>query len=314
MKHIFVINPVAGKKNVTEKITNELEELKKIDDYKDLNYEIYNTKCVGDATNFVRETCEHNESGEDLRFYACGGDGTINEVVNGLYGQSNASFSCVPCGSGNDFVKVFKDVDFKNIRSLIDGSEKTIDLMKANGQICINIANIGFDAAVAYNMVKFKRWPLVTGKGAYNLGLIKSLFSERRHYADIYIDEEKIDLTGFLLACACNGICCGGSYYCSPKSVIDDGFIDCIAIKHMSLFKFIGLVKYYQNGTYQENPKVMKYIKIYKAKKLKIVSFKKDIIYCLDGECYKAKEVDIEIIPQAVKIVIPKQVNCPIEQ
>lgn len=314
MRHIFVINPVAGKKNVTEKITSELVKLKEIEEYKDLNYEIYNTKCVGDAVRFVRETCENNLSGEELRFYACGGDGTINEVVNGLYGYDLASFSCIPCGSGNDFVKAFKDVDFKNIKNLIDGSKKTIDLIKANDQICINIANIGFDAAVAYNMVKFKRWPLVTGKGAYNLGLVKSLFSDRKHYADIYIDDEKIELTGFLLACACNGICCGGSYYCSPKSLVDDGFIDCIAIRHLSLFKFLGLVKYYQNGTYQENPEVMKYIKVYKSKKLRIVSLKKDIIYCLDGECYKAKEINIEVLPQAVKLVLPKQDSDTCEQ
>lgn len=305
MRHIFIINPVAGKKDDTESITKQLEELVKTEEYKDFNYEIYITKGPTDATNYVREVCTKDTTGEEYRFYACGGDGTINEVANGVYGFNNASFTAIPCGSGNDFVKAFKGSDFTDLKKVINGTVKTIDLIKCNGKICINITNIGFDAAVAYNMVKFKRWPLVNAKGAYTLGLVKSLFSQMKHYADIYVDDEKIDLKGFLLACACNGICCGGSYYCSPKSIVDDGIMDVIAIKHMSLFRFLKLVKYYQNGTYQEMEEIMKYVNIYKAKKLKIVAIKKDIIYGLDGESFKDHEINVEILPAAIKFVAP---------
>ena len=305
MKHIFVINPTAGKKDSSLKIKEKIDSLIKEDKFKDLQYEIYETKCKGDATNFVRDYC-NREKNELLRFYACGGDGTINEVVNGIYGFDNASFSCYPCGSGNDFVKAFKSLVFTNIQALIDGSEQRIDLIRVNGNYCVNITNVGFDASVAYNMTKFKKWPLVSGKGAYTLGLIKSLFSEMKHWADIYIDGEKIEEKGFLLGCACNGICCGGSYYCNPNGKADDGIMDALVVKHMSVFKFLKMVKKYQNGTYLEDEKIMQYINIYKPQTIKFVALKNDIKYGLDGETYKAKEINIEFVKSCVNFVIPK--------
>lgn len=305
MKHIFVINPVAGKKNVTEKITNELKDLIQREEYKDLEYEIYNTTEVGDGARFTRERCEQNNGQEHLRFYACGGDGTINGVVNGLMNQENVSFSCYPCGSGNDFVKAFPNSDFTNIENLINGEEKQIDYITVNGKACINMVNNGFDAAVAYHMCRFKHWPLVSGKMAYKLGLVKALFKDMKHYADIYAENEKIDLEGFLLSCACNGEWCGGSFHCSPRSVVDDGFMDVVAIQHMSVFKFLKLVKYYQTGTYLENEEVMKNVRVYKIKHLKIVSKKGEIIYGLDGESYKSDNINIDLVEKGVTIAIP---------
>lgn len=310
MKHIFIVNPVAGKKkDKSEKIREELEELVKQEEFSDLNYEVYETKGVGDATEYVRSCLLENTNNEFYRFYACGGDGTINEVANGIVGFSNCSFACYPCGSGNDFIKNFSENDFSNLKSIILGSEKDIDLIKVNGRYCININNIGFDAAVAYNMVKFKRWPLVTGKGAYNLGLIKSIFRETKHYANIYVDDEMLDINGFLLVCACNGICCGGSYYCSPKSIVDDGIMDVIVIPHMSILKFVKFEKKYKNGTYQEDEKIMSMLRVINAHKLKVVATKKDIIYGLDGESFKSKEINVEICNKIVKFVVPKPIE-----
>ena len=100
MKHIFLINPAAGKKGNAESIIRP-----QIEDYcgkEGLDYEIYVTKCQGDAQNYCRE---HAKSGEALRFYACGGDGTLYAVVNGAYGYPNCEVAVIPLGSGNDFVR-----------------------------------------------------------------------------------------------------------------------------------------------------------------------------------------------------------------
>ena len=100
MKHIFIVNPKSGKKDSTEYISAFLQE-----NHKDLNFEIYNTKGIKDATQYVKNICENTQ--EEITFYACGGDGTLNEVVNGAYGYENKYITVYPCGSGNDFVKVF---------------------------------------------------------------------------------------------------------------------------------------------------------------------------------------------------------------
>ena len=120
MKHIFIINPKSGKKDSTQYIKNYLQE-----NFCDLNYEIYNTKHVGDAIDFVKTKCENKT--EPITFYACGGDGTLNEVANGVMGYDDVYFTVYPCGSGNDFVKVFgKENHFKDLSKLITSCIWTI--------------------------------------------------------------------------------------------------------------------------------------------------------------------------------------------
>ena len=115
MKHIFVINPAAGKTNVTEALLPRLHALFV---GREEELETYLTTGVGDATRFVKERCAAS-NGEHLRFYSCGGDGTMNEVLQGLAGCANAAMGVVPCGSGNDFVRSFPDCDFSNLEAQI---------------------------------------------------------------------------------------------------------------------------------------------------------------------------------------------------
>lgn len=300
-KHIFIVNPVAGKKDNTAYIKETLDSIPSFE------YELYSTKEVGDATKYVHNMCKENPD-LDLRFYACGGDGTINEVVSGLIGYPNVSFTCFPCGSGNDFIKATADKDFTDIKNLIDADERKIDLIKVNGHNSINIVNIGFDAAVSYNMAKFKKWPGVSGKGAYNLALVYSLFNDMRHKCKIYVDDKLVYEGGFLLTAACNGICCGGGYYFMPKAKIDSGYIDQMFVKKIGLFKFLRYVKQFKAGTYEKYPKLMKYINLYQGRKIKVISTNgKYLKYGYDGENGIAKEIEIEIIPSALRFFVPKE-------
>ena len=117
MKHIFILNPVAGK---AKKLHLFEEKLREIATSKGVSYEIYHTSDVGDASRFVREraTAERDEA---FRFYACGGDGTVNEVVSGAVGCENAEVAIVPIGSGNDFVRVHgKNEEFLDVAAQID--------------------------------------------------------------------------------------------------------------------------------------------------------------------------------------------------
>lgn len=125
MKHIFVVNPTAGEGSLQKTLEEQLQKFAGTKEY-----EIYATKGPGDATLFVRNyVSAHPE--ESLRFYACGGDGSINEVATGLVGAKNASMSVYACGSGNDYIKYYgTKEDFLDLPSLLDGVETPIDLMK----------------------------------------------------------------------------------------------------------------------------------------------------------------------------------------
>ena len=98
MRHFFIVNPKSGPQDASPALRQLIKEAGA-----DNSAEIHVTKCPGDATRFTAEKCR--ESSEEMRFYACGGDGTLNEVVNGAAGFSHAAVGCWPCGSGNDFVK-----------------------------------------------------------------------------------------------------------------------------------------------------------------------------------------------------------------
>jgi diacylglycerol kinase (ATP) len=120
MKHIFVINPKAGRVDRTDEIA------KKLHDYDGkIAYEIYVTKSLGDAQLYVRNYLKEHDPKEVYRFYACGGDGTLYDVVNGAYGFPNAEVACVASGSGNDFVKNFHNLDkFRDLDKEIAGTAK----------------------------------------------------------------------------------------------------------------------------------------------------------------------------------------------
>ena len=300
MKHIFIVNPKSGKKDSTEFIKKYLQE-----NHNELNYVIYNTKSKGDAIEYVKNECKNKT--EEITFYACGGDGTVNEVINGAYGFDGVFVTVYPCGSGNDFVKVFGEENyFLDLSKLINGKPRKVDLMDVNGRLSINMVNLGFDGATAYNMVKFKRLPLVSGKGAYNIALVYSLLFKMKHKCKIYMDNEEVFNGKMLLTAVGNGFCCGGGYYCLPEATVEDGLMDAVAIKTISRLRFITLVKKYKNGTYLHDPKYQNIITFRKCKEVKLVS-EKPIAYSIDGECDIANEINITIIPGAINFIVPTE-------
>lgn len=117
MKHVFIINPNAGKHDSRQRIYDMADTLRSAHG---LDVQCILTKKQGHATELARQLCE---SGEELRFYACGGDGTANEVANGIVGYDNAAMTVIPVGTGNDFLKNFgEDLDkFRDAENLWDG-------------------------------------------------------------------------------------------------------------------------------------------------------------------------------------------------
>jgi diacylglycerol kinase family enzyme len=193
-RHLFILNPAAGTRDRTAKMAEIVEKLKL-----DAPYDIYVTDAKGAAETYTEGYLrEHGES--FVRIYACGGDGTLCEVANGMYrsGSKNCAVAVVPIGSGNDFVKSL-DIPperFRDLKTLVRGEIKEVDLLLASdsdGQtrVSLNIISAGFDAAVANGQERFKRLPLVSGKTAYNLSLVKCVFTDTKNYFSLKVDGEK---------------------------------------------------------------------------------------------------------------------------
>ncbi|MEG0296483.1 MAG: YegS/Rv2252/BmrU family lipid kinase [Clostridium sp.] len=305
-KHYFIVNPLAGKKDRTSEIQDKVESFFKI--YKEKQYEIYVTKSKCDATRFVKEECYKNPN-HSLYFYSCGGDGTLNEVVNGAANYDNAIVSVIPYGSGNDFVRNFKDdVDFFDMDSILNGEVIDVDLIKVLDRYSVNICNVGFDAKVAHNMNMFKKLPLVSGEFSYNLSVLYCLLNTLSSKFKITLDDDKVFEDDFLLSAIANGKCYGGGYKGVPLAEISDGYIDICAIRTVSRFKLLSLLNLYKEGKHVGNEEVKKYVIYEKCKKVKIES-EKYFTICIDGETYIDKSVEFNICEKKIKFLLPSNVN-----
>ncbi len=300
MKHIFIINPAAGKDNSFDNIKKILE-IKKVE----VDYELYETQAPGDATAYIRKYCTEHQ--EPVRFYACGGDGTLNEVVNGVVGFPHASMSCYPCGSGNDFVKYYggKKV-FWNLEELLDAPEEYIDLMRVGNKYAINATHFGFDSAVAETMMKVRRKKIIGGSNAYTTGIVKALFTAMKNVCRVKVDGEEINPEGKILLCTiANGQYVGGSFRCAPRSLDNDGLLEVCLVKPLSHLTFISLIKVYTEGTHLDDPRFAKLLEYRRGKKIEIDA-PEGFIYSFDGELIRQNHFTVEVVPNAIRFAVPK--------
>ena len=296
MKHVFIINPKAGKKNSYDKISADLKSY--MNNY---DIEIHQTSYERDATEFTREYLK-KYSGE-VRFYACGGDGTLNEVVNGVIGYDNASVSLYPCGSGNDFVKSIGNInDFNNLEKLLNSKNKDIDVIKLNDLYSLNVTNFGFEAYVCKVANKLKK---NRTQNAYTLGIITALFKATVNDITVEVNGEVLNPNGKLLLCTlANGAYVGGKYKCAPRYVIDDGLMEICLVKPTNIFNLISLIGVYKKGEHLDNKRISKLLEYRRSSKVKVYS-NKDFDVCIDGEIISGKEFEVEILNKAIKFGIP---------
>ena len=312
MKHIFIINPCAGAADSTQEITEKLEPFKD-----SVDYEIYITRHAGDATTFVDSYCT-NHPEEEVRFYACGGDGTINEVASGLVGHPSAQMSCYPSGSGDDYVKYYCDnfgvtkADFLNIDRLLNGNAHPVDMMKVESKggekeevrYSINVCNFGFDAMVAHTMNKVRRKPIIGGKCAYTTGIVKAVVTSRFNQCRIVVDGKVVNDRRMLLCTLANGHYVGGAYKCAPLSKNDDGLIDVNIIKTISLARFASLLKSYRQGTHILKKGIDRFLTHVEGKVVEL-SHRTPFYVCIDGEMLYGTDYRLEQMPHAVNFVVP---------
>ncbi|HHU83733.1 MAG TPA: hypothetical protein GXZ23_01000 [Clostridiales bacterium] len=304
MKHIFVINPIAGKKDATEDVKKKaLFALDKDD------CEFYVTKSSGDAVTFVKEYIE-NHPDEQLRFYACGGDGTLHEVAQACVNKENVEVTCVPCGSGNDFVKYYGGKEcFEDFDSLVNGTPHKIDVLKVtdseNVHYCINIDNFGFDAFVCDTMNHLKGHPIFGGSAGYLVGVVKGLGKAMKTDVQVIADGEVMTKDNeIMLATVSNCHYVGGMFFVAPNAKNDDGLIDVTVIDPLSRAKFMKLVMPYTKGEIFTNP-IFNGIYRYKQAKKVEISAPEGFINCIDGEIINHNKFTIEVVPGALNFVIP---------
>ncbi len=277
------------------------------------DFEIYTTKSVGDAESHVRKCCEN--SCTPTAYIACGGDGTFNEVLNGVYGFENACAGVFPIGTGNDFCRNFEDCDFLNIEAQFQGIASACDVIcysgVVNGQYaekyCANMLNIGFDCNVADLTAHLKKYPFIKGSLAYFISILAILIKKKG--ADLIIEADGIEIHRgkLLLTAIANGCFCGGGIKSNPFAKIDDGLMDINIIKNIPRHMFVPCLPLYMKGTLFDTDKYSHLASTMQCKNITIKP-NPNMRLCVDGEIFNASEVKISVISKAINILKP--INC----
>lgn len=298
MKYIFFINPAAGKGSPAARLIPEIEAQAA---KRGLDCEIHRTTSAGDAARYAREVCR---TGEPVRLYACGGDGTLHEVMTGAAGFENAAVGIVPCGSGNDFVRCF-DAPFDDIDRQLNAAEHPIDLIRlSDGRYCANMANIGLDCDAAAKMQDLKKIPFIRGTLAYVLALATVFCKPLGCRLRITCDEQTPFEADCLLTALGNGRFCGGGFCGVPLAEFNDGLMDLSIVRRMSRLNIIQIIGKYHDGTHLDSKLGKTHVRYQRCRRLRIVS-EKPFRLCVDGEITEHREMAFELIPSAIKLLIP---------
>ena len=274
MKYVFIINPVSGNGNKSEII-------KRINEY-----------CIDKGINYEIELTKHKEDGKYLALkhknekcivWAVGGDGTLNEVLNGVVHTKN-KLALIPNGSGNDFYKTidtYKDTDLK------------IDIAKVNDRYFINVFSIGIDAEVGLyaNYLKSKG---VDPKKIYNKAIFHTFLSFKKKLLEIEV-KNNVRIDKFMMLSVCNGRYYGGGYNIAPYASLNDGLLDLYWVTGVNKIEVPGMINLLKNGKLEES----KHTEHMMVHKLKIKS-EIPLRCCIDGEEYITRKLVFKNINKGV--------------
>lgn len=293
MKYLFILNPNSGKgkastfRPVIEKFFSSRED----------EYFIEETEYEGHAVEIVKKYT----SQDTYRVISIGGDGTLNEVLNGLIG-TDSSLGSIPAGSGNDFIRsIYPKMENEELLyKLIDGNEKVIDVSKLNDRYFINISSMGFDAHVAKEARKFKKLPLVNGSFAYLFAVFTTLITFKSEKIKFKIDHMEFEASPLILAVG-KGKYYGGGIKMLPNAELTDAYLEVCLISKMSKLTIVRLLSSAVKGTHGRHEK---YVTFYKAKKVEMES-SREFAMNIDGEISHNTKVAFEVLPKMLKVIIP---------
>lgn len=298
MKHLFIVNPVAGGSDKSEEVRARIVSV--FAQRPEEEVELYVTKAPMDAPDVIRERAA---DGEELRVYACGGDGTFNECVCGAAGLKNVAVAPLPTGTGNDFCRMFgeeKDL-FRDLEALLCGSVRPIDVIDCNGRKSVNICSVGIDARIGTNVHKYSSLPLIGGAGAYVVSaaveMWKGIARPMRISCGDYHGEGD-----FSLVCVCNGRYYGGGFNPSLDARPDDGELDIFIAKKVNLVQFAALIGKYAAGHAAEMTDIVTHLKGSEI----TIGFDEDNVINLDGEAMYTREAVMRLEPGALRLIVPR--------
>ena len=292
-KVVFIINPRSGN-GYGEEIGKKIEELIPSLPYES---EILYTKRKNDAKEFASRYFKS----DDVVILAVGGDGTMNEVLNGIH--AGVTMGIIPSGSGNDFFRMIdpKISDIKElVKATINGRVEYVDYGIVNGSKFLDSFSIGLDAAIAYKAKDIQMKNPKVRKSAYLRAILSEIFHNgifNVHYEDSSIHVNQ----SCLLISALNGKYYGGGFKPTPDANYQDGMLDINIIEGMTTSRMISLVPIYMKGKHYGCKEVISTLS-----NRFTLTCDKEVAAQIDGELFMGSIFDVQVVQQGLPILIAK--------
>ena len=299
MRYVLIVNPTAGNRNPMETVFPSVRDAFR--NWK-VDFTWYETKYPGHATEIAAAEAGRKDA---LRIYGFGGDGTLSEIAAGIVGRKNVEIGIFPCGSGNDYIRTFgSKEDFLSPQKQLGARSRTVDMIHSEGRYAINLCTVGMDAKVPLEVERLKRIRFLNGPAAYDIGLIKTLLGPIGNEMTITIDGDKKYEGCFLMAVTGCGRYYGGGYCGAPEAVPDDGLLDFILIRKPALYRIPKLVTLYKAGKHLKSKEFDGILTFHRGKRMEVASMH-SVAQNLDGECSLVKQTSFEVVPRAVRFLVP---------
>ncbi len=319
MHHVFLLNPAAGHSDQTAGLRAHIDEVCRA---RGLDYCILLSQYKGHISELTAEYAQ-SHAHVPCRFYACGGDGTLNEVVTGALGFDNAEVACFACGTGNDFIKLFDDPDaFRDLGRVIGGQAEPFDAMTVTGEngerfAAVNICSAGIDARVADWVGRNKRRFSFGGKLIYDLSLAKAYFAPLSRFYKVTVDGVRYD-GDYSILVAASGRYYGGGYYAVPEAEPDDGILDFLFVKKIGHLALLSLIGKYQTGRHREFGDLAVFLHgqelVLESRKPEPINFDGEILSCRRVMIRRSEDKLAVVIPQGARLIRAGNENVRIKE
>ncbi len=301
MKHIFIINPVAGIKDRSEEIRIEAEKLSE-----KLGFEafFFIVEHEGYEAQITEKVCDAFR-GEKIRLYACGGSGTFQRVMEASRRFKDVELAVYPCGFTNDILKCFKDSEpFYKLENIVTGEPLAIDVADFDGVRFCNALSIGMTARVIGDIDSYSFITRFHRNFPYWFSSIVDVLT--KHAIEYEIDIDGKDYSGkYLLVSAFNGCVYGGNISPAKNAKPNDGLLDFVMFKKVGAFEATTCIGAFCEG---DTEKLGDRMIVVRGHKMKITQVNAKEMTCnIDGEFYKTSgTTQISVKKNGLKIIVPK--------
>ena len=287
MFHI-IVNPEGGK----GKSLKALAKVEQILKDKNVEYVVHKTERPGHATEITRELSKE----PNTNIIMMGGDGSFNEILNGVENFDNVTLGIVPCGSGNDFIKKSGhplDTE-KALEVVLNGNVEYCDYIQLDDRRCLNVLGGGMDVDVLLNYATRKHGP---AKVRYYMSLFHVLAHARFHHLRLTVDDgEPMERSVFMIGVGNGGIIGGGIPIC-PSADPYDGELSIVVVNEMKKSKILVELPGFLSAKHVKKP----YTEVFSGKKLRLEVLD-DSKFEVDGEIFDGTDVHAELVHNKLRI------------